>query len=327
MQIHNKIGRYLQPGRAWYTRELSQIKKLVVHHDAIPHDNRTQEQISQAILKTHANNGWPGHSYHFMIHRDGSVYQINDLRWVVWHDTHNWDSVGILLTGYFHPPHNNAPTKAQLAAMHFLLQKLQKDFKVPTDSVLGHRQRSATACPGDHLYHFVHLYRLHKGNVDWGHKPEPTCEEKLASANRELQEKQAKITAQKIGLGNAEFELGEKGIELSRLSQDFNEVRGRLEETADNLAAKTKELEEVDDKYQKALETQHALTQSLTGARATFKELKRLSGVENEHKLPEYLSKLQEEVRVSKTEPFKKLSDYSKRARVESVLLDFYHRR
>ena len=159
MQIINNIGKYLQTGRAWYNRDPATIKKITVHHDAIPHDGKSAHQVMELIKTTHSNNGWPGASYHYFIHRDGTVYQMNDHKWVTWHDGQNWDSIGIVLTGWFHEPHNNRPTAQQKQSLFRLLDKLKADLKLTNADILGHRDRMATACPGSLGYPLIAEYK------------------------------------------------------------------------------------------------------------------------------------------------------------------------
>lgn len=179
MTINDRIGKYLAPGRSWYTRNVSTIKVFSVHHDAIPHDNRTADQVMQAIFQIHnGKNGWPGMSYHYYIHRDGSVYQVNKHEWVTWIDGINWDAIGIVLNGYFHPTVNNSPTPEQLKSLKELLDELSTkhpEFPAAQKDVYGHRERASTACPGDKAFPYVKEYREKEGNVSWGGvTPTPT---------------------------------------------------------------------------------------------------------------------------------------------------------
>lgn len=184
MTIHNKIGQYLAPGRAWYTRNVNTITKFSVHHDAIPHDNRTAEEVMKSIMDIHnKKNGWPGMSYHYYIHRDGQVYWVNKHEWVTWIDGINWDAIGIVVNGYFHPPVNNDPANAsgtpQLRALRELLDELSTkhpEFPAAQGDVYAHRERAATACPGDKLFGYVFDYRQKLGKVPWGQAPAPTPE-------------------------------------------------------------------------------------------------------------------------------------------------------
>jgi len=179
MTIQNKIGAYLQSGREWYNRDVSTIKVITVHHDAIPHDSRSATQIMQQIFNSHTGQGWPGMAYHYFIHRDGTVYQVNKHEWVTWHDGVNWDAIGICVTGYFHPDYNNQPTKEQLQSLKALLDELCKnhpEFPASQGNVYGHRERNSTACPGNNLYPYVKEYRETNGNVSWGESGGATVE-------------------------------------------------------------------------------------------------------------------------------------------------------
>lgn len=170
MEIINKIGKYIQTGRSWYTRELKNITKITVHHTASTFSG-TDDEILMHHYKGHVANDWPGLSYHFIILKNGNIYQINELNWVTWHDTQNWDSIGVCLDGYFHPSVNEKPTDAQLKSLKFLLDNLcteHPEFPADYDDVVGHRERSATACPGDLLFPYVTEYRTKLGDVTWG---------------------------------------------------------------------------------------------------------------------------------------------------------------
>lgn len=151
MTIKDRVGHYLQTGRAWYNR-VNDIKVITVHHDAIPHSDKTDEQLMQQIMNTHVGKkGWPGFSYHYWISKSGAIYQVNQDNWITWHDGINNDSLGVCLNGYFHADHNNDPTPQQLQSLAFLKEHLKtkyssiKEFK-------GHRDRANTACPGDNMY-------------------------------------------------------------------------------------------------------------------------------------------------------------------------------
>lgn len=179
--IENRIGRYLQSGRSWYKRAVSAIKKITVHHDAIPQDGRhTADSILDRIMKTHVGKGWPGASYHYYIHQDGKIYQLNEHSWVTWHDRVNDDSLGIVLHGYFHPDYNDQPTQAQLDSLKWLLDKLttqHPEFPAGRSDVLGHRERSSTACPGNNLFPHVVNYREGKWGDTNTPQPDTNCDE------------------------------------------------------------------------------------------------------------------------------------------------------
>lgn len=184
MNIINAIGKYKQKNREWYQRAESGIQWIPVHHTADTFSG-TDDQVLQKEANAHIANGWVGLSYHFFILKNGNIYQINKFTDVTWHDTVNWDSLGIALQGYFHTPSNEKPTDKQLQSLRWLLDQLctqYPNFPAEQKNVLGHRERTATACPGDNLIGFVQDYRNKLGKVDWGivpTTPPPTDYQKL----------------------------------------------------------------------------------------------------------------------------------------------------
>lgn len=174
--IHDRIGKYLKNGRYWNTRNVSNIKVFSNHHDAIPHGTRTADQVMQQIMTGHVNQGWAGASYHYYIHKDGGIYQMNKHEWVTWIDGVNWDAIGIVMNGYFHPPYNNVPTKEQLASLAWLLNKFStqhSEFPASHKDTYAHRERSQTACNGDKAYPYIKEYREKLGKVSWGNVVTP----------------------------------------------------------------------------------------------------------------------------------------------------------
>lgn len=169
MEIINKIGYYEQAGREWYNR-VDPITKITVHHTASRYTG-SDDQILRSLMADHVKHDWVGLSYHYIILKNGNIYQINDLNKVTWHDTHNWDSIGVCLHGYFHPDINETPTNDQLRSLDWLLDHLcteHPEFPADHDDVVGHRERSSTACPGNLFFPKVVEYRTNLGDVDWG---------------------------------------------------------------------------------------------------------------------------------------------------------------
>jgi hypothetical protein len=81
------------------------------------------------------------------------------------HDGWNRGSAGISCLGYFHAPFNHQPTEEMLTALTGLLAwiadrraidplgaGLYEPFGAIVDNLYGHREVTATACPGDILF-------------------------------------------------------------------------------------------------------------------------------------------------------------------------------
>jgi len=155
--INNVIGRYrVSP---WRKRNLAGVKFLVVHHSATLGNGGDDAEL-RVLQNIHVkDNGWPGLSYHYVIMKNGNIYQINDLDDNTYTDTINFDSVAVLMNGYFHAPYNQQPTAAQLSSLQFMLRFLMNRFNLPHTSIRGHRDRWTTSCPGDNVYRIVTDYR------------------------------------------------------------------------------------------------------------------------------------------------------------------------
>lgn len=167
MTTNNYTHKYLTNG-CWPQRPIAAIKKIVIHHTAAPFDNRSNDERLQqhADFEVKTEN-WPGLSYHYMIMKDGQIYQLNECTDSSYTDGINYESLAICLDGYFHPDVNNQPTPEQLQSLQDLLDKTINDpngIVVTKDDVVGHREHIAaslggTACPGDLLMPYVIQYR------------------------------------------------------------------------------------------------------------------------------------------------------------------------
>ncbi len=203
----------------------------------------THEALLKAVQRFHENNGWPGAAYHFLITKDGTIYQLNDFTEVTWHDTRNWDSIGVALEGYFHPPHDEKPTTAQLQSLDWLLDKLCTETpEIPADhdDVLGHRERSSTACPGNNLFPFVTEYRIKKGSVSWGEHDNSDNMEDGSNSNK-IKELEEVI----IGLRSSR----------NKWKQDYGDLEKLLESERKSHAIELGKIETEIDKLETYIET------------------------------------------------------------------------
>lgn len=175
--IKDRTHDYLADGRGWFQRDVKGIEILTVHHTASIL-NDTEDNILKSIFGTHnGKNGWPGFAYHyFYIPKrfakgySGKWIKMNNETDVTWHDTVNWDSLGICIHGYYHPDINNtleAEDFENIKKMLDWLSTQNPQFPAGASNVFGHRDRSQTACPGNYLYPYVTEYRTKVGAVDW----------------------------------------------------------------------------------------------------------------------------------------------------------------
>ena len=273
--IQNVVHKYLVEGRSWYQRKQSDIKKITVHHSAIPIDGRqTNDSVLQRIMNTHVGHGWPGLSYHFAIMPDGTIYQCNNFEDITWHDTINDDSIGVLVHGYFHPDVNDRPTSKQLLSLKELLDWLCTEnpaFPADFDDVVGHRDRSATACPGDFLYAYVTEYREKLGQVDWSAQSD--CEKALAAMEQNKDEWKAKAREREQNIIDLKKEIREKDEQYEKAKQLITLMEEKQNECIQKANQYSKDLVITKDKLKDALETNVELQERI-------KELESVDGVE-----------------------------------------------
>lgn len=149
------------------------VTHVGVHHTASSSDyNTTSWQQSANNVKAHQDyhmltRGWKDIGYNYLIDKFGNIFEgrYGGDDTVGAHDGWNCGSMGVSLMGYFHSPHNNAFNSSLRDALGDLTAwKCDQKNINPTGSayyagyggtkptIYGHRDVSATACPGDLVY-------------------------------------------------------------------------------------------------------------------------------------------------------------------------------
>ncbi|XP_049879190.1 peptidoglycan-recognition protein LB-like [Pectinophora gossypiella] len=146
-----------QPARG-FTNLNTPVPLVVIHHSSVPGACFNQNACSQAMRSmqnTHQNvNGWVDIGYNFAVGSDGLVYEGRGWNRVGAHAApHNSNSIGIVLIGHWvsaTPPALQLQTTQRLIALGVRL-----GFIRPQYSLIGHRQVSATECPGQALFNQI----------------------------------------------------------------------------------------------------------------------------------------------------------------------------
>ena len=124
---------------------------LIVWHHTVgnAHDADPEAQLME--LRRMADVDQFGLPYNFLVWPDPKpvIWYLNDVDGA-WPHTlhHNSDAVAISLHGNYE---RDEPSDASVAAMHSLTNALMSMWGAEI-KVVGHRDTSATACPGKHLY-------------------------------------------------------------------------------------------------------------------------------------------------------------------------------
>lgn len=136
-------------GSEFKIRSLDQPMYITIHHTA------TKGQSLKQIAQGHIERGFPGIGYFAAINWEGQMYQLNDIDQISWHDSgENLRSIGIVLVGNFQE--RDLPDKA-VESLEVLIDFLEDHLNIV--GVRGHRDTSATLCPGDYAYAKIkHLF-------------------------------------------------------------------------------------------------------------------------------------------------------------------------
>lgn len=147
--------------RAWGARkptgefERHRIKRMTVHHSAvILGDNADAPAHIRSHQRSHQARGWPDLAYHFVIDRNGNVYEGRPL-WAVPDTATDYDPTGhftVMCEGNFQ---EQRPSRAQVDALVDVLAWASERFDVAPRTISGHQDHASTACPGSRLQRLI----------------------------------------------------------------------------------------------------------------------------------------------------------------------------
>jgi|GEM_PF-2739906 len=99
----------------------------------------------------HQSLGWPDVAYHFIVGRDGLVYEGRPFS-AAGDTATDYDPTGHLLIVVEGDFNESTPTPGQLENVARLVAWGGQMFGVPVAEAKGHRDHASTTCPGDNLY-------------------------------------------------------------------------------------------------------------------------------------------------------------------------------
>lgn len=121
---------------------------IILHHIG----NTNADVSAATVHQWHLANGWAGIGYHYLIRKDGTIERGRPRDTVGAHCYgENEHSIGVNLVGNFEEAW---PTEAQIDAAERLVARLCMIYglRPSDDTIKGHRDFNATACPGQNLY-------------------------------------------------------------------------------------------------------------------------------------------------------------------------------
>lgn len=139
------------------------VNRLTVHHEGNPAPNYDAGPYQVAtslrrIQSTHFRTLGAGDiGYHFVIDRQGTVWQGRELRYQGAHcRSNNEHNIGVMCLGNFNM---QQPTRQQLDSLAKLTGVLTASYRIPGSRVYGHQELRSTACPGKNLIGYVRNIR------------------------------------------------------------------------------------------------------------------------------------------------------------------------
>jgi N-acetyl-anhydromuramyl-L-alanine amidase AmpD len=121
------------------------ITDITVHHSA----GNANETLNDIALWHINGRNWPGIAYHFVIDKDGTIFQTNQIGAYTFHNGfNNRGAIGICLQGNFETGY---PDSKQIYALTYLVNDLKKRYP-QIKFLMGHREyQNETLCPGKNL--------------------------------------------------------------------------------------------------------------------------------------------------------------------------------
>ena len=122
------------------------INEIIVHCTATPEG---RDYTVADIRQMHKAQGWGDIGYHYLIYRDGSIYEGRNVDMVGAHcQGHNAQSIGVCYVGGVardgKTPKDTRTAAQKDALVHLLMQLV---CLYPDATIRGHRDFAAKACP------------------------------------------------------------------------------------------------------------------------------------------------------------------------------------
>ncbi len=161
-------GRYILVSRdAWTKRPIGSnnyamngVSRITVHHtgEYEAWADKSDLDVVRSIDNAHRSRGWPTIGYHYLVGKDGRIYEGRPVQYQGAHTyTENEHNLGISVIGDFR---EKLPNSAQLAALARFLDDQRKRFRVSLSRVYGHRDLHKSICPGNALYAWLKKYKV-----------------------------------------------------------------------------------------------------------------------------------------------------------------------
>jgi len=129
------------------------VRYITVHHDGMrPFYGTSAAAAAERIgliRRAHRGRSWGDIGYHFIVDREGRVWEGRPLTYQGAHvRDHNEGNIGVMALGNFEEQY---PSRAQVEAVQRHVSSLMRRFRVPVSRVRTHQEWAPTACPGRNM--------------------------------------------------------------------------------------------------------------------------------------------------------------------------------
>ena len=135
------------------------IYRITLHHSGDT-DDATGSAVQQIRLfeRAHKDKGWACIGYHFLIARDGTVYEGRPIKYQGAHATgdNNIGNIGICLLGNFD---DRQIPSSQRESLESTVDRLRKQYRIKATQLYGHRDFKTTDCPGRYGMKWIESYK------------------------------------------------------------------------------------------------------------------------------------------------------------------------
>jgi hypothetical protein len=139
---------------------MGKVTRITLHHtdEHGGMDGRSDLDIVRMIENFHRGpqRRWAAIGYHYLIGKDGKIYEGRPVTFQGAHCGDNANNLGISVIGDFQ---HHLPNAKQLKALTAFLDDQRTRFDVSKSRVFGHRDIKATICPGEVLYAWLKAYK------------------------------------------------------------------------------------------------------------------------------------------------------------------------
>ena len=128
--------------------------RITLHHDGAEFHGGAVARMRALQSWSRRVRGWVDIPYHFLVDREGHIYEGRPLEYVG--DTATeYDPTGHALITVMGNYNTQETNQAQLAAIVDLASWLCYEYTIPPQMIRGHRDYAATSCPGTNLYRYL----------------------------------------------------------------------------------------------------------------------------------------------------------------------------